>query len=88
MIDLKLSMPRHMKDLLLGLLAAYVVIDLLLAYATKSRHPGMVAALQSAMHDENIAIVLVIGVAVGVLVYMLARRSREMFSTKKEVETQ
>lgn len=86
-LDIKLNFPRHLKDLLIGLLTAYVVIDLLLMYATKSRHPGLFAAVQSAMHDENVAIVLVIGAAVGVLAYVLARRSREMFSTKKVEES-
>jgi hypothetical protein len=81
---LDINFPRHAKDLLLALLAAYVAIDLLLAYASKSRHPGLFATLQQASSDENVAVVLVIGACVGILVYVLARRSREMFTTKKE----
>ena len=77
-------MPAHMKDILLGLLAAYVAVDLLLAYASKSRHPGLLAVLQQSMNDENVAVVLVIGVCVGLLVYVLARRSRQLFTTKKD----
>lgn len=83
LIDLK--MPHHIRDILIGLLVAYVVADLLLAYATKSRHPGLFAALQSAMNDENIAVVLVIAACVGILAYVVARRSsRSGFTTKKE----
>lgn len=83
MIDLR--MPHHIKDILIGLLVAYVVADLLLAYATKARHPGLFASLQAAMHDENIAIVLVIAACVGILAYVAARRSsRSGFTTKKE----
>lgn len=65
---------QHKKDLLIAVLVAYVVIDLLLAYMIKSRHPGVVAALQMAMSDENVAIVIAIGVAAGVLAYYLSRR--------------
>ncbi len=83
LIDLKL--PHHVKDILIGLLVAYVVADLLLAYATKARHPGLFAALQAAASDENMAVVLVIAAAVGILAYVVARRSsRSGFTTKKE----
>lgn len=74
----------HWKDLLIAVLVAYAVIDLLLAYATKVRHPGVFASLQNAMSDENIAVVLVLGLGAGLLAFYLARRSKEMFSTKKE----
>lgn len=77
-------MPRHIRDILLGLLSAYVAIDLLLAYGSKSRHPGLFATLQQSMSDENVAVVLVIGVCVGILVYVLARRSRDLYTTKKD----
>jgi H+/Cl- antiporter ClcA len=68
---------KYQKDLLIAVLVAYVVIDLLLAYMIKARHPGVLATLQMAMKDENIAIVLAIGVAAGVLAYYLARRMKE-----------
>ena len=72
-----LKAPHHGKDILLALLVVYVVVDLLLAYMAKGRHPGMFATLQNSLHDENIAVVLVIGLGAGVLAYYLARRSRE-----------
>ncbi len=84
MVDIHLHMPRHIKDLLIGILVAYAAIDFLLMYATKNRHPGLFSAIQNAMHDENVAVVVVIGVCVGILAYVLARRSRELFTTKKE----
>jgi len=74
---MKFFMPRHIEDVILALLVAYVVIDILLAYMSKSRHPGMLATLQNSLHDENIAVVLVIGLGAGVLAYYLARRARE-----------
>jgi H+/Cl- antiporter ClcA len=68
------------KDLIIAILFAYLVIDLLLAYAVKSRHPGVFETLANSLQDENIMVVLVIGVGAGVLAYYLARRSREMFT--------
>ena len=79
-----MHMPSHMKDILIGLLVAYVVIDLLLAYATRSSHSGLMAALSAAAQDENIAVVVVLGLGAGFLAYYLARNSSELFSTKKD----
>lgn len=76
-------MLHHWKDILIGLLVAYIVIDLLLAYATKSRHPGLFRGLENAVKDESYGIVLVIGVGAGFLAYYLARKSRDLFSIKK-----
>lgn len=73
---MKFYMPKYAEDIILGLLVAYVVIDMLLAYMSKSRHPGMFETLKNSMHDENIAAVLVIGLGAGVLAYYLARRAR------------
>lgn len=73
----QLKYPGGGLDILLALLVAYVVIDVLLAYTSRSRHPGMLATLQNSLHDENIAVVLVIGLGAGVLAYYLARRSKE-----------
>ena len=74
------NMLQHPKDLLIGVLVAYVVIDLLMAYAVRSRHPGVVEVFERAMRDENVLVVVVLGIASGLLAYYLARRSREMFT--------
>jgi ABC-type antimicrobial peptide transport system permease subunit len=75
--------PSQIKDIIIGVLVAYVVIDLLLAYATRARHPGLFATLQSAMSDENVGVVVLIGLGVGFLAYYLSSRARELFVTKK-----
>lgn len=72
------------KDLIIAVLVAYLVIDLLLAYAVRVRHPGVFQTLMSSMQNENVMVVLVIGIAAGVLAYYLARRSREMFTIKED----
>lgn len=76
--------PLHIKDVVLGVLVAYVVMDLLLAYAIKTRHPGVLASISSAMSDENVGVVVVIGLASGLLAYYFARKGREAFSIKKD----
>lgn len=76
--------PLNIKDAILGVLVAYVVIDLLLAYAIRVRHPGVVSTVMSALEDENIGVVLVIGIASGLLAYYISRKSREQFSMIKE----
>jgi H+/Cl- antiporter ClcA len=77
-------MHYYAKDLIIAVLVAYVVVDLLLAYAIKARHPGVFQTLSASLQDENVAVVLAIGLGAGVLAYYLARRSRDMFTTKKE----
>lgn len=79
--------PLHIKDVLLGILAAYVAVDLLLAYSVGARHPGVLATIMSTLKDENIGIVLAIGLGVGILTYHFARKSRERFSIKNNRDT-
>ena len=76
--------PLHDKDVLIGILVAYVAIDLLLAYAIRTRHPGVLSSLMSALSDENVGVVLIIGMATGLLAYYISRKSREHFSIKQK----
>jgi len=69
--------PLHFKDIIIGILVAYVVIDLLLAYAIRVRHPGVFVTISTAISDENTGVVLVIGIAAGIMAYYAARKSRE-----------
>lgn len=64
--------PFHIKDIILGILVAYVSIDLLL-----SGHPGTILTLFKGNVDTGI--VVVIGLAMGLLTYHFARKSRESF---------
>jgi H+/Cl- antiporter ClcA len=76
--------PSQIKDIIIGVLVAYVVIDLLLMYATKSRHPGLFGALSDSMKDDGVMMVVAIGIGLGFLAYYLARKSRDMFTTKRD----
>lgn len=77
-----LSMPRHVKDILLGLLVAYVALDVLLSMA--GRHQGMFGALTASFGTEGGIVILVIGLALGFIAYYMARNSTELYTTKKE----
>ena len=76
----------HVKDLILAVLVAYVVLDLLLMFTAKRNHPGLFVTLQHSLYDEHVLIVFAIAIGAGFIAYWLARRSREMFTTKKPVE--
>jgi len=75
--------PFHFKDILIGVLVAYVVIDILLSYAVSVNHPGVFSTIKSSLSNENVGVVVVIGAAFGLLSYYLSRKSREQFSTTK-----
>lgn len=78
-------MISHPKDIIIGLLVAYIVADILLIYASDRGHLGLFGALQRA-GSENVLVVLVIAAGFGILAWYLARKSRELFSVKKTEE--
>jgi hypothetical protein len=73
----------QIKNILIGVLVAYLALDVLLMYATKNRHPGLFAVLMASMKDNNVVVALVVSVAIGFLAWYLASRT-ECFTTKKE----
>lgn len=66
------------KDVLLGALVTYIVLDLLLSYATKCRK-DIFSVLKNTLTNENVAVVVAISIACGVLAYYLSSRTREYF---------
>ena len=78
--------PGHIKDLIIAVLVFYVVVDILLTFAAKARHPGLFSTLSRSLEDEGVMVVVAIGLGVAVLAYFLARRSREMFTPVKTDE--
>jgi len=69
---------HNWKDIIIGLLTAYVVIDLLLIYNSAHHHSGALGALGEAFNDQNIAVIVVMGMAAGLLAYYAARRYHEI----------
>ena len=72
--------PQHFKDIIIGVLVAYIVIDILLIYAMKGGHPGVLSTVIRSYQDENVGAVIVIGMAMGLASYYVSRKSREHFA--------
>lgn len=66
------------KDIVVSILVTYIVLDLLLSYATKCRK-DIFSVLKDTLTNENVAVVVVISVACGVIAYYLSSRTREYF---------
>lgn len=67
------------KDIIIGILVAYIVLDLLLSFYTKCRK-DVFSILKDTLTNENIAVVVVISIACGFIGYYLSSRTREYFS--------
>jgi hypothetical protein len=67
------------KDVFIGLLVAYIVLDCLLSYYSKCRR-DMFSVLKDVLNNENIAVVVTIALACGFIGYYLSSRTREYFA--------
>ena len=70
---------RHLKDILIGILVTYVVIDLLISMLANRNHPSLLEKMLSGLDEENIMMACVIGILVGVLAWYLAKNSKELY---------
>jgi len=76
-------MKIHWRDLLIGVLVAYVVTDVVLSFMIKGRHPGLIKGLMQSMDDQNVCVAVVCGVTAGLVAYYAALKAHEMFSMRK-----
>lgn len=67
------------KDVLIGVLVAYVVIDVMLAYAMKRSSPSCLEKAMEALNDQSGIVIMIVGALAGVVVWYLASRSKECF---------
>lgn len=71
------------RDVLIGVLVAYVVIDLMFSFS--GQDPSMAQKLLTAAPSKDTLVALVVGVGVGVLAWWLSRRShREYFGENRK----
>ena len=63
------------KNIVIGVLIAYLVVDLMMAYVTKSSHPGLFGSLVASYNDTNVLMVLIIGAIVGFIAWYLSSTS-------------
>lgn len=70
-----------MKNILLGLLVAYVVMDLLVSMLARRKHPSLLEKVMENLDEENVMMACVIGVLAGILTWYLASNSKEMYTS-------
>jgi len=58
-------MKEKMKEILIGALVAYVVIDLLLSMISRRRFPSVVEKTASGIGEENILMAFCVGILAG-----------------------
>ena len=73
------------KDIIIGVLVAYVVIDLMLAHMRQPPFPCTLQNVFDNIRDQDVLIITVVGVLIGFAVWYLSTKSRtEPFVTKEE----
>ena len=69
----------NLKDILIGILVAYVVMDVLISMLAKRSYPSLIEKMLGGLDQENVMMACVIGVLAGVLAWYLAKNSKELF---------
>lgn len=72
-------MKTNWKDVLLGVLMAYVVIDMMIAYTMKQSSPSCLEKMVESISNQSGIVAVIVGVIVGVVVWYLASKSKECF---------
>ncbi len=73
----------HWKDVVIGLLVAYVVIDVLFAFMMKRKYPSLVEKMIESMTTTNGVFIIVIGIVVGFVAWYFSSRSKECYTPLK-----
>lgn len=76
-------MKTSWKDILIGALVAYVVIDLMMAYTMKKTMPSLVEKMVSSLDDQSAMVAIVVGLLVGGIAWYFAKQSKECFIPSK-----
>lgn len=74
--------PLHFKDVALGVLSMYIIVDILLSFS-HTNHASIFSTIFNNLSNKDVYIVLAIGVIVGLFIYYFARKSREHFTAVK-----
>nr|QBK86337.1 MAG: uncharacterized protein LCMAC102_01320 [Marseillevirus LCMAC102] len=76
-------MKANWKDILIGVLVAYVVVDLLMVSVMKTKHPSCLRTMMKLYSDQNGLIVIAIGVLVGGAAWYFSSLNKERFEVGK-----
>lgn len=75
------------KDIIIGVLVAYVAIDLMLAHMRQPPMPCTLMKVMNNIQDQDVLIITIVGVLIGFAVWYLSKKSRtEPFINYKEKE--
>jgi len=64
-----------MKNVIIGVLVSYVVIDVVLSMTSKGKMPSVIEKLIATMSDTNTMCVAIAGIVLGAVVWYLLKRS-------------
>ncbi len=78
-----MKQKMNWKDVVIGILVAYVVIDLLMAFVMQKSEPACLQKMLKAYTDQSGLVVILIGLVVGVAVWWLASTAKECFTRAK-----
>ena len=78
-----LENPVQWKDVVIGLLVAYVVIDVLLSFMIKRKYPSLVEKLIESISSSNGIIIIGIGILAGFVAWYLSSKSKECYTPIK-----
>lgn len=74
------------KDVIIGVLAAYVVIDLMLAHMRQPPFPCVLQKVFENIRDQDVLIITIVGVLIGMAVWYISKMSRTEQFTSTSVE--
>ena len=74
------------KDLLLGILSAYVLIDLMMHYTMKSSMPSVVKKMSTVWESPTGIVAIVVGVLFGLFVWYISKTT-ETYEPEKKIDS-
>lgn len=64
------------KDIIIGVMAAYVVIDLMLAHMHQPPFPCTLQKVFDNIRDQDVLIITVVGILIGFAIWYISKKSR------------
>lgn len=75
------------KDILIGVLVAYVAVEILVSYSMRRKAPTCIEKAMEMMSSADGVMVVFLGVLIGLVAWYLSSRAKEGFKIKKAEES-
>jgi len=69
----------QLKNVLIGAMAGYIILDVVLGFMGKSRHQSILEKVMANLDSENVLMSVAVAVLGGVLVWYWAKNTKEGF---------